>query len=340
MGGTDGLSGILSLSQNAQWVLASTMMLGMASGLIGCFAYWKRHSLMSDALAHAALPGVVVGFALIGTKNLTVMTLGAAVSALLGGWLIQAIRSSSRIKEDTAMGMVLSFFFGLGIMLLTFVNRMPGGNQSGLDSFIFGQAAAMIRSDVVTMSVVAMAVVVLTLAGYKEWKLFLFDPSFARGLGLPGKRMNTVYMTALVLVIVVGIQAVGVILMAALLIIPGLSARYWTNSFGAMLMVSALFGGAAGAAGTLASMMGRGWPTGPFIVLAAAALFAVSLLFGVRKGLVAGFLSRRMKGRRARMRDRGDGAGIDAARETGAVAAGTGLAAIRGDGPALGGKGR
>jgi len=120
---------------------------------------------------------------------------------------------------------------------------------------------------------------------YKEWKLFLFDPQFAKGLGLSGRLMETVYMALLVFVIVIGIHAVGVILMAALLIIPGVSARYWTNTFGAMLVISALFGGGAGVAGTVISTFGNGWPTGPFIVIASAAMFVVSLIFGRRKGL-------------------------------------------------------
>jgi manganese/zinc/iron transport system permease protein len=283
---------IFALSHNAQWVLASTLLLGAAAGMIGCLAYWKRQSLMSDALAHAALPGVALGFAIVGEKHLPLMLAGAAVSALLGAWLVAAIRASSRVKEDTAMGIILSVFFGFGIMLLTMVNRMPGGNQSGLDSFLFGQAAAMVRSDVYTMIGVALLVVTVLIVSFKEWKLFLFDPRFAGGLGLSGKLMNTIYMTVLVLVIVVGIQAVGVVLMAALLIIPPVAARYWTHSFGRMVLLAALFGGGAGAIGTLASVYGSGWPTGPFIVIAAAGLFLVSLLFGVRKGLLVLYLHR------------------------------------------------
>jgi manganese/zinc/iron transport system permease protein len=283
---------IFALSHNAQWVLFSTMMLGAAAGLIGSLAYWKRQSLMSDTLAHAALPGVVLGFALAGEKHLLLMIAGAAVSALLGAWLVMAIRASSRVKEDTAMGIILSVFFGLGIMLITMVNRMPGGNQSGLDSFIFGQAASMVRSDVYTMIGVALLVVSVTLVSFKEWKLFLFDPQFAGGMGLSGKLMNGIYVAVLVLVIVVGIQAVGVILMAALLIIPPVSARYWTNSFGRMVLLSALFGGGAGVMGTLASTYGSGWPTGPFVVIAAAGLFLTSLVFGIRKGLLVQFVLR------------------------------------------------
>ncbi|MFM9277704.1 metal ABC transporter permease [Paenibacillus jiagnxiensis] len=284
---------MMILSANTQWVLLSTMLLGMAAGVVGCFAYWKRQSLMSDALSHAALPGVVAGFAVLGAKSLPFMLAGAALSALLGALFIHWIRTSSRVKEDAAMGIVLSVFFGLGIMLLTLVNRMPGGQQSGLDSFIFGQSASMVRQDVYTMIGITLLVFIAALAGWKEWKLFLFDPQFAGGLGLSGRLMNSVYMVLLVLVIVIGIQAAGVILMAALLIIPAVSARYWTHSYTAMLGLAALFGGGSGIAGTLISTLGDGWPTGPFIVLSATSLFVVSLAFGSRKGLLVTFLQQR-----------------------------------------------
>lgn len=277
---------MLGLSHNAQWVLLSTLILGTAAGIIGCFAYWKRQSLMSDALSHAALPGVIIGFAVLGDKNLLVMIAGAAASALLGALLIHWIRSSSRVKEDAAMGIILSVFFGLGVMLLTFVNRMAGASQSGLDSFIFGQAASMVSKDVWLMSGMALLVLIISIIAFKEWKLFLFDAAFAKGLGLSSRWMNSLYMLCLVLVIVIGIQAVGVILMSALLITPAVSARYWTNSFKGMTVLSALFGGGAGVIGTLLSAYGKGWPTGPFIVIAAASLFVVSLAFGIRKGLL------------------------------------------------------
>jgi manganese/zinc/iron transport system permease protein len=290
------------LTHNALWVLASMLMLGTAAGLAGCFAYWKRQSLMSDALAHAALPGVVIGFAILGFKSLPVMLLGAAASALLGAWAVTAIRAHSRVKEDTAMGIILSVFFGLGIMLLTMVNRMPGGGQSGLDGFIFGQAAAMVRQDMRTMTAVAAVVLLVVLISFKEWKLYLFDPAFARGIGLSGRLMEAAYLTLLVVIIVIGIQAVGVILMAALLIIPAVSARYWTNAFGTMLALSALFGGGAGVAGTYVSTLGDGWPTGPFIVIAAAGIFLLSLVFGRRKGLFVKAMQRREQKRRLELR--------------------------------------
>lgn len=273
------------------------MIFGIAAGTMGCLAYWKRQSLMSDALAHAALPGVVIAFLLLGEKNLFVMIIGASISALIGASFIQWIRSSTRISADTAMGMVLSIFFGLGIMLLTVVNRTSGGNQSGLDSFIFGQAASMVRSDVTTMLILALAVILIVFIAFKEWKIYLFDPEFAKGLGLSLKWMNGLYTTILVTTIVIGIQAVGVILIAALLIIPSVSARYWTQSFQRMIIISALFGGVAGALGTFISALGRGWPTGPFIVIVASALFFLSLFFGKEKGILVKYLQLKMQKR-------------------------------------------
>lgn len=285
------------LSPNAQWVLLSTLILGTASGMIGCLAYWKRQSLMSDALSHAALPGVVIAFSILGYKNLPFMILGAAISSFIGAWLIQWIRSSSRVKEDAAMGIILSVFFGLGVMLLTVVSRKGGGNQAGLDNFIFGQAASMVRTDVYTMLIVAILLIVVVIIGFKEWKLFLFDPNFAKGLGLSTRFMNGVYLAMLVLVIVIGIQAVGVILMAALLIIPAVSAHYWTHSFKRMLILSAIFGGGSGMIGTLISTMGKGWPTGPFIVIAAAGIFLISMVFGAQRGLLIRSIQFRMQQR-------------------------------------------
>lgn len=281
-------------SSNFQWVLLSTLILGVAAGIMGCLAYWKRQSLMSDALAHATLPGVIIAFILLGEKNFLVIIIGAAISAYIGALFIQWIRSSTRITEDTAMGMILSVFFGLGIMLLTIVNRSPSGNQSGLDRFILGQAASMVKSDVITMLILSILVIILIVLMFKEWKIFLFDTEFAKGIGLSTKGMNGLYTALLVLTIVVGIQAVGVILMAALIIIPAVSARYWTHSFKVMLWLSAIFGGGAGAIGTAVSAFGSGWPTGPFIVLIASIMFIISLVFGKEKGIFIQFIQQKI----------------------------------------------
>lgn len=283
------------LSSNYQWVLLSTLLLGFASGLIGCLVYWKKQSLMSDALSHAALPGVVIAFLLFQQKDFFLLIIGASISALLGAYLIMLIKSTTRITSDTAMGLILAVFFGGGIVLLTLVNGNSQGNQAGLDSFIYGQAASMVWSDVILTSILAAIVILIVMIGFKEWKLFLFDPNFAKGLNLSLKGMNTVYLLVLVLTIVIGIQAVGVILMSALLIIPPVSARYWTHSFKTMMWLSGLFGGVAGTIGTTISALGSGWPTGPFIVLTSGLIFLLSLFFGTKKGMVVEYLILRNK---------------------------------------------
>lgn len=175
-------------------------------------------------------------------------------------------------------------------MLLAIANRLPGGNQSGLDNFIYGQAAAMVRSDVITMLILALVVLFIVFISFKEWKIFLFDKEFAQGLGISIQRMNTLYSVVLVMAIVIGIQAVGVILMAALLIIPAVSARYWTQSFHWMILLSALIGGLSGVLGTLVSTMKNGLPTGPFIVVVGAGFFVLSFLFGKEKGLFVNYV--------------------------------------------------
>jgi len=197
------------------------------------------------------------------------------------------------------MGMILAVFYGLGIMLLTIANRSFGGNQSGLDSFIYGQAASMVKSDVMTMLVLAFVVLLVVFLAYKEWKIFLFDPQFAKGIGLSIRGMSILYTSVLVIAIVIGIQAVGVILMAALLIIPAVSARYWTQSFRMMLMLSALFGGVSGLFGTLISATGKSLPTGPFIVVVAAAIFIISLILGKEQGVLLHYFQLRMQRKKA-----------------------------------------
>ena len=174
--------------------------------------------------------------------------------------------------------------------MLTVVNRSAGGNQSGLDSFIFGQAAAMVRSDVITMIILALTVMFIVFIMFKEWKLYLFDADFGKGLGMSSKVMSGLYTALLVTVIVIGIQAVGVILIAALIIIPSVSARYWTYSFKVMIILSAIFGGLSGAIGTLISALGSGWPTGPFIVIVAASLFLISLFLGKERGILIQYI--------------------------------------------------
>lgn len=275
---------------NTQWVLAGSMLLGLSSGVLGALALLRRRSLMGDALAHAALPGIALAYLLVGAKHTGAFMVGAAVAGVLGTLCIAAITRYSRIKEDTALGLVLTVFFGFGIMLLTHIQKTPRGNQSGLDKFLFGQAASLVGADVQVMAAVAAALCLVTLLLFKEFKLLCFDSGFGRGLGFPMGLLDLLLMGMIVMAVVIGLQAVGVVLMAAMLITPAAAARYWTERLDRMVMLSGLFGAAAGALGTLVSQAGARLPTGPLIVLAATAVFVVSLLLAPQRGLLAAAL--------------------------------------------------
>ncbi|HEX8833887.1 MAG TPA: iron chelate uptake ABC transporter family permease subunit, partial [Abditibacteriaceae bacterium] len=193
----------------------------------------------------------------------------------------------SRVKEDAALGIVLSVFFGAGIVMLTQIQRSGSGNQSGLDKFLFGQAASMVGNDVRLIAGVALLLCLLSAALYKEFKILCFDSDFGRGLGLPVHILDAVLMAMIVAAVVIGLQAVGVVLMAAMLITPPAAARFWTEKLHGMVTLSALFGGLSGALGTLLSTVAPRMPTGPLIVLAATGIFVFSLLFAPRRGVVA-----------------------------------------------------
>ncbi len=285
-------------------VALGAAILGMVGGALGSFAILRRQGLFGDALAHATLPGVCVAFMLFGTKAPVVLLTGAAFSAGLGALLILTIVNRTRIKQDAALGIVLSVFFGAGAVLITYIGGSGSGNQSGLDRFIFGQAATIVRDDVVTMGVLASLTFLIVALLFKEFKLLSFDPAFAASLGFPVGKLNVLLTMLIVVAVIIGIQAVGVVLMAAMLIIPAASARQWTDRLGTMIMISGLFGALSGISGALISATGANLPTGPLIVLCATALLILSLFLGRSQGFLWGWVGSR-RNRREALRNSG-----------------------------------
>ncbi|MER2006227.1 MAG: metal ABC transporter permease [Psychrobacillus sp.] len=275
------------LTGNLLWVLAGAILLGIAAGLNGTFAFLQKQSLVGDAAAHAALPGIALAYLIFEKKDLPILMLGAAITAALSVYMIQWFVSHSKLKADAAIGLVLSVFFGIGIVLITIVNQSGTGNQSGLNDFIFGKAATMAKSDLIWLSSSAILIILMCLLFFKEWKLMIFDPIFAKGIGLPVERLRILLTALTVLTIVTGIQAVGVILMAAMLIIPAAAARFWSSHLGIILVTSAFFGALSGALGTMISSLRTGLSTGPIIVLVAATLFSLSYFFAPNRGLIS-----------------------------------------------------
>lgn len=260
--------------------------LGVTSGALGSFAVLRRQSLLGDAMSHAALPGVVLAFMLTGSKSPLVLLVGALLAGLVGTFFLTTIVNHTRIKEDSALGIVLSVFFGFGLMLLTFLQRNPDARQAGLNTFLFGQAATLLQRDVVVMAVFGGLALLLMLLFWKELKLLSFDPDFGASLGFPMRGLELLLTSLLVLAIVIGLQAVGVVLMSAMVVAPAAAARQWTNRLGVMVALAALFGAVGGMTGAVASSLGSGLSTGPVVVLAISAIVLLSLLLAPNRGLV------------------------------------------------------
>lgn len=277
----------LSMPYNTLLVLMGTGLLGMAVGVIGSFAVLRKRSLVGDAVAHASLPGLAVAFLIMGHRHFGGLIGGAIVFGLLGTLIITWLQRNTRIKADASIGIVLSVFYGLGIVLSRIIQDDPSGRQAGLDSFLLGKTAGMVSQDVMFIAAVGANVVLFTVLLYKEFKLFCFDPGFARVLGWPVLVLDILLLGLLVLTVVIGLPAVGVVLMAAMVIIPGVSARFWTDRLGRMLLLAALFGSFTGVVGTLASARYSEFPAGAVIVLAGTAVFVVSMFFAPRRGIIA-----------------------------------------------------
>lgn len=281
-------------------VALGAAILGIVSGTLGTFAVLRGQSLLGDAISHAALPGIVLAFLLTGIRGPVTLAVGAGLAGWLGALLVLGITRQTRIPYDAALGLILSVFFGVGMVLLTFAQRLPSGNQAGLDNFIFGQAAALLPRDVTLMSVLGVIALALALLLWKELKLLSFDREFGAAIGLPVRRLDLLLTTLLVVAIVIGLQTVGVVLMSAILIAPAAAARHWSDRLGTIVLLAALFGASAGITGALLSAATPRLPTGPTIVLCAGAIMLVSLIAAPRRGLLAEALGSARSGRRLR----------------------------------------
>lgn len=280
---------------NTRLVVICTVLLGCACGLMGGFLLLRKRSLMGDTLSHATLPGVGLSFILAVAlggdgKSLPILLVGAAITGVIGCAAVLFIREQTRIKDDAAMGIVLSVFFGAGIAILGAIQTMPEGSAAGLESFIYGKTASMVMSDFQILVLVTTCVITCSLLLFKELRLLCFDETFAAALGWPVKFLDILLLALITAVTVAGLQAVGLILIIAFLITPAAAARFWTHQLDRMLVLSALIGGASGWLGASLSAFIPRLPAGAVIVLVAALFFVVSLLIGTERGVIVRFL--------------------------------------------------
>ena len=282
------MSGISALffDYTFQVVVFGSSILGLLSGVIGSFAVLRKQSLLGDAVSHAALPGICLAFILTSSKQMEILLLGALISGLLATWLITVIVKHSKVKFDSALALTTAVFFGFGLVLMTFIQKKPNSNQAGLESFIFGQSSTLLVRDVRIMFITGVILLLIVSIFWKEFKLLAFDQSFASSIGLPVYWMNSLLATLTVIVIVLGLQSVGVILMSSLLIGPAVAARQWTNHLSIMVGLAAFFGCLAGIIGTVISSLGQQIPTGPTIVLVISLIVLISILFSPHRGIV------------------------------------------------------
>jgi len=267
-------------------VAIGSAVLGATSGALGSFAYLRRQSLLGDAVSHAALPGIVLAFMLTGSKVPLVLMVGAGLAGWVGTLAVQLIIRRSRVPYDSALGIVLAVFFGFGLVLLTYIQKLPNAAQAGLESFLFGQAASLLKRDVVTMAVLGATALVVLILLWKEFKVLSFDPDFAASLGLPVRRLDGVLTLLLVVAIIIGLQTVGVVLMSAMIVAPGAAARQWSRRLAPMVLIAAAIGIFSGVTGSILSSYVPRLPTGPTIVLVLSAIFLVSLFMAPNRGLL------------------------------------------------------
>lgn len=271
---------------NTRFVVLGVMLMSIGTSVLGCFTFLRKKALIGDAIAHAVLPGVCLAFILSGEKNPIILILGAFATGWLSVLSVDFIKKNSRLKEDSAIGLVLSVFFGVGILLLTYIQHSGNAAQSGLDSFIFGKAASLVSTDVYIFGSLAVLLIVVVFFLYKEFTLISFDEHFAVSIGFPVKWLEVILTTLTVLAVVIGIQAIGVVLMAAMLITPAAAARFWTNKLPLMILLASLFAVIAGVGGAYVSYNTSGMPTGPWIVMFISLMAILSFLFAPQKGLV------------------------------------------------------
>ncbi len=295
------LNSIIPLDYTLMIVALGSALLGLVSGALGTYAVLRQQSLLGDAISHAALPGIAIAFLLTGSKMPLILVFGAAVAGWLGTLLILSIVKLTRIKYDSALGLVLSTFFGFGLVLHTLIQRTGNANQAGLDTFLFGQAASILERDVVTMGILGGIAISVMLLFWKELKLLVFDEGFGTSVGLPIRALDILLTSLLVIAIVLGLQTVGAVLMSAMLVAPAAAARQWTNRLGPMVFLGALFGAIAGISGTIISSSASRIPTGPTIVLCATTVVGFSIAFAPNRGLLWNWLRHQRNKRNFKM---------------------------------------
>lgn len=277
---------------NSAVVVLGATVLGAGAGVTGVFTLLRKRTLIADAVSHATLPGVAATFLLLAWltgdgRSVPLLLVGGAVTGLLSVLAVRKLAESARLPEDSAIGIVLSTFYGAGIVLLSIVQAQPMGGQAGLQSFLLGSTASLRAGEALAIGLVSLGIVLVVLALLKELRVLAFDPDYAASLGWPVRRLDLIALALMLIVVCLGLTTVGLVLIVALVVVPPATARFWTDSLGRMVALSALFGALASYCGAVLSAVAPNLPTGAMIVLVAFTLFLASVLFAPRRGALA-----------------------------------------------------
>lgn len=275
------------------WVVLGITLLGIGSAYVGTFSFLDKKALLGDAISHAVLPGICLGFILAGEKNPVYIVTGAFLSGALATFLSSWLKKNTKLSEDTIIATILSVFFGIGIVMLTALQKSGNPEIAGLNSFIFGNAIGISETDLMIYGGLSLTIIAALTLLLKEFRLMVFDPNYGKAIGFPMEAIRFLFNVLMILAVVIGIQAIGVVLMAALLITPGAAARFWTDRLNPLLILAAFFSIVSGILGTYISFVLPQMPTGPWVVVFLSLIALLSFMFSPKSGIVFRYYSRK-----------------------------------------------
>lgn len=279
-------------------VFLGTTVIGLVAGALGSFAYLRKQSLISDVVSHAALPGALLAFlaavTVFGTdgRNMIGLVIGAVVAGILAVLLSNGIARHSKIRIDAAMAVALTLFFGGGMLLMRIITNSTLPGKGGIQDYLFGNASVITIADLTTSIAVGAVALALMVVFWKEFALRTFDPDHARVLGFNGRIVDILMFATVVIATVIGVKAVGLVLMVAFVVTPPAAARQWTRTLPSMVILSGVFGAVGSGVGAYFSIVLGKVPTGPLIVLTLFAIFLVSILCSPRRSVLVRAVAR------------------------------------------------
>lgn len=274
-------------------VFLGTVIIGIAAGALGTFAYLRKQSLISDVISHSALPGALGAFLVAVVlfeadgRTMLGLIIGAVISGTIAATFANFVSRASKIRIDTAMAIAVATFFGIGMLLMRIISKGPYRGKGGIQDYLFGNASVMTLADVRTSAIVGALALAVMLLCWKEFAVRSFDPGHATAIGISARTIDAIMSATITVAIVIGVKAVGLVLMVAFVVTPPAAARQWVRTLRGMVLLSSIIGGLGSGVGVYLSILWGGRvPTGPVVVLTLFTVFLFSMIFAPGRSLV------------------------------------------------------